>query len=1080
MKITFNETVRARSRTYYQILAELSRYTGGQKDGGSILVAGHRGAGKTTMVQNVIDALRQGSNARKPLVIKLQGPDLLRVNGNGSKAAAKNKANPANPAAEGAEPSGPDTPGEASKDDLVIENLLKLLTISLYRALADEFYERYTERVAQSSDVKLREMAGLLRMELDEGPNVSTLRQIWKAGGFLGSGVLGRGQGISEIVLLSTAAQAFKIVSGSLSSSTDNTRRKENKSLQTTKYSFTGKEIINGLVGLLRGGVIGFGVTQAMDGSPFATLVGGVVGIVATLFSTVTVTRVSQRLNTRKESKQYKFIRDTRIATLTRDLPELVRRTMKIGLAPIFIVDELDKSLKAPPYARFGKVIAHLKKLVSEETFFFFLTDRNYYDYISGIYAGSNYPKEYTYFTNRFYITYSSENLHDYLDECLGFERLGTPKERLQAAMFKFLVLNRSNLHIVDVNREIVKWRPRGSEIDIDDPESRDTFRFPVMVQLAIEATLESSDLNDRIDQDRYFFQLLIDAVYYPVRKWHESLDLDTSEAEFKKYIHGRISQQDKTPPSQQADPKDKKKTLDEKLLSEADERALYLKMKEVVGLLTSPENLKSAIRDGKYKTRITKYSGLIGNIIDAIPKSTIADDPKSSPLIRLVSEDKYEWQYDYFGRQRGTNVPDEEEIKQNLAVLETFDNLLKSSLKDVNPSTLEKFGFLPPSPTWAYLSQTARPKLRRYVENKIVYLQLVTDARSLREYLFNVNVRMKAIAKAVQLAARLKSETETWANALEPFGALLDFSDPESIEDAPLFEGIPIFLTGDMWGVDLKSSAIVTTPEISIHRAKARGDWWNMWDKRLREFITDNTGKDQITVEISDIVLYKENFGYARSFGRTISAITKEVWAQILMSAWPDSGLSSAPRDPVRPEDPPGWAVLPALSQLGFGLTGPDLKKVCDKFPSWNGVFYSSPEGPRITGTIFILFGQVPYRDANHYVIPSGDSIDQPQYASLVDIVRHINSDGNIPLLVIGSNYKAPPFITLSADVNEIATSLQEKLGIKLEHTFIFNANPQATRGKFGIVGSLAAAEAILSQPLTAPAGTSGTPVKQ
>ena len=69
----------AESDSYRRLYRDLRRYTTGQIQGRSYLIAGHRGSGKSMLVYKVIEDLLRDSLDRpqRPLFVRLHGPDLL-------------------------------------------------------------------------------------------------------------------------------------------------------------------------------------------------------------------------------------------------------------------------------------------------------------------------------------------------------------------------------------------------------------------------------------------------------------------------------------------------------------------------------------------------------------------------------------------------------------------------------------------------------------------------------------------------------------------------------------------------------------------------------------------------------------------------------------------------------------------------------------------------------------------------------------------------------------------------------------------------------------------------------------------
>src|SRR5262245_54502026 len=62
-----------------RLTREIERYGKRELAGRSILIAGHRGVGKTTLVRKAIEKVRESSDivGGRPLFVDLHGPDLL-------------------------------------------------------------------------------------------------------------------------------------------------------------------------------------------------------------------------------------------------------------------------------------------------------------------------------------------------------------------------------------------------------------------------------------------------------------------------------------------------------------------------------------------------------------------------------------------------------------------------------------------------------------------------------------------------------------------------------------------------------------------------------------------------------------------------------------------------------------------------------------------------------------------------------------------------------------------------------------------------------------------------------------------
>jgi hypothetical protein len=380
-----------KSEAFRILQNSLVRYVSGEIPGRSLLISGHRGAGKTTLVLRAIDdhyrsllddlvkkalagnqaGLRRGP-MRRPLLVRLHGPSLLvdvpplagsgRATSAGPSAAAGagNASTDNAPANDG----GPATvaPTEPAHRALVY------VTISLYRALAAECAQAFAWQAA-GQDAALLEMAAQLRLDLDQGAEPDLLRGYWERAGCLSRGVLWpqrvteeaslTDQGLREITALATASQAFRVCAGveNRSESTKNSEARE--AVRESRAGVDFKDLANRLTGLSVGGLVGWGVAQGtgMPGPAGA-------GVGAALLGALALTWSSRRTTKRERNFDYTFIPDRTIATLDRDLPQVIDRIRAAGLAPIFVVDELDKL--DDPFAILGSLIKRLKYLTTE------------------------------------------------------------------------------------------------------------------------------------------------------------------------------------------------------------------------------------------------------------------------------------------------------------------------------------------------------------------------------------------------------------------------------------------------------------------------------------------------------------------------------------------------------------------------------------------------------------------------------------------------------------------------------------------------------------------------------------------
>jgi hypothetical protein len=225
----------------------------------AFLISGHRGAGKTTLVQPVVDDLGDelfryyltqteptlGQQTflfrvpQRPLLVKLHGPSLLTDElprpGGGEKPSQDAPAKTAN----NAEEEEPKALARSTRNTGTAHGALVQITIALYRALTREFAEAYAIRARAAYRLQVDDQLDIgaqFRLDLDRAPDAARLRAYWErladasagpdtgaiAGGIIWPQEIGAyfhaaglpDQSTREMVALATATQAFQVCSG--------------------------------------------------------------------------------------------------------------------------------------------------------------------------------------------------------------------------------------------------------------------------------------------------------------------------------------------------------------------------------------------------------------------------------------------------------------------------------------------------------------------------------------------------------------------------------------------------------------------------------------------------------------------------------------------------------------------------------------------------------------------------------------------------------------------------------------------------------------------------------------------------
>ena len=528
---------------------EMRRYCEGHTRGRSFLIAGHRGAGKTTLVEHVfLDLFKEyarAGRAVRPLRVLIPGPALL-----GGGVAKPRGGEPAEGEG-GADDGAPPSPADA---EAVVANALIQVTLALHRATAEAFGDAYRHRALERIGTNPRlysdlpEMSAQLEVELFEGIHPARLREFWARGGFLDSGILFPAQqsavqtGVRELLALAGVCDAYRRISGELKQTVKQKDENEATSSVGTASAESGMQLLKGGAALLTGGLVGGGVlSSAAATNPAAALVAG---LTSALGAAAVFRYSAGRSRTRTVNREIDFVLDLKVRTLDRVLPIIVDRLRDAGLAPIFIVDELDKVDNLS--GQIETLVTHLKKFVSENAFFCFLADRSYFEGYQARSRREAYSKEYTYFSHQLFISHTAADLHRYLGEVL---RPQTPEDQLDADVLRYVALQRAEMHTVDVQRVLARWRTADGLLGLPQGAARSelAYRLDLRAQVAVEIVLDAPETAALLEREPALRQFVYDALYYPGRQWKAGHDFDftpAGAAGFCDYLERRIGRE--------------------------------------------------------------------------------------------------------------------------------------------------------------------------------------------------------------------------------------------------------------------------------------------------------------------------------------------------------------------------------------------------------------------------------------------------------------------------------------------------------------------------------------------------------
>jgi hypothetical protein len=428
------------------------------------------------------------------------------------------------------------------------------------------------------------------------------------------------GQGASEIVALATAAEAYRSCAGQYKTEKKDSSAAGDKQEAKAEVSLKGQDFSRALLGVASGVAAGSAAAALGPTQPaLSVLVGALTAIVSMI--ALNYTRTLTRETTVKQ--EVTFLPDLGVSALVHRVPLLLRRLRQAGLAPIFVIDELDKvkNLSAP----LNNLAGYLKFICADQAFFCFLTDRAYIAETSRINRERTNAVQRTIFTNLLFILYEAPSLHDYLGGVI--RPFGASKqdelEELEAdrEALGYILIHRAAALLFELNRELGDFRRSDGTLNlaVKEPRSRLVHQFHLMLQLAVEVILHDPFVADRINRDRDFGQTIYDALYYPTHRWY--FGDQTIDCSADALLDGMAAL-----------------AGEEIDLPEADRDFLHAQVKSLLDLVASPARLKTKLKEAMDKGRMTVSAPLR----DAIPEQPA--------LLVQDHDDIYEWIYNRYG----------------------------------------------------------------------------------------------------------------------------------------------------------------------------------------------------------------------------------------------------------------------------------------------------------------------------------------------------------------------------------------------------------------------------------------------
>jgi hypothetical protein len=487
---------------YRTLLRQIQSYARGELTGQSILVAGHRGSGKTTVAMRAIeDVQRQWAKVQptddvscaKPFPVYLHGPDLQ--------------------------------PNNRRNGNDLTAHILAEFTRALHRALTKEVADQFRICLAGTPGADV-ELAHRIRLELDGFPTAGRLRQCWDAAGLLATGIFpmrpvrdgaalgstspghilaspSMDQGMREIV----AIDSLTCVRKALGDDHGGDQREPAGPLPIPRPSRDSLAALSPLASLGSGlavTLLGIGVRG------FDATVSALAGL-----ATTAVSYLFLHLATGLPKSQT-LLSHNEVSSLNRALPTLIVRIRDMGLVPIFVVDELDKVTNLPGF--FDWLMRLEKGFLADRAFCCYLVNRQYYEELSARIRPQVHPVESTYFGQRVLIHYKPGDMLEFVRTAweVSSEETDWPRD----AALRFAVLM-SGCHPGKLQQVRDTYTRKNEQFRLPTESRAETgIAIAVLMQVAIEFVFRHQGTRQHLRLESGFGHTVLDVLYYPARCW--------------------------------------------------------------------------------------------------------------------------------------------------------------------------------------------------------------------------------------------------------------------------------------------------------------------------------------------------------------------------------------------------------------------------------------------------------------------------------------------------------------------------------------------------------------------------------
>jgi hypothetical protein len=175
------------------------------------------------------------------------------------------------------------------------------------------------------------------------------------------------------MVALTGVSHVYQRISGKLEERDERSSSQQRSNEPPAATDSKWADLAKPLAALVTGGALG--TASASNGETFWALVLGALGALGAGLAFKIAGSGTRRIDRKLDRT---FLPDLSIKTLHRVMPELFERLNAAGLAPVFIVDELDKVDEL--YKNIHGLLDNMKKLFAERAFTCLLVDRGFFE----------------------------------------------------------------------------------------------------------------------------------------------------------------------------------------------------------------------------------------------------------------------------------------------------------------------------------------------------------------------------------------------------------------------------------------------------------------------------------------------------------------------------------------------------------------------------------------------------------------------------------------------------------------------------------------------------------------------------